>query len=172
MSECFIGEIRIFAGNYAPRGWAFCDGSLISISDNPNLFSLFGTIYGGDGQTNFALPDMRSRIPVHAGSGPGRVSAPLGYKAGAEQVHLTLDSMGQHDHSIFATTLEGDVKEPSGMVPATNTQKNLYAPNPANVSMNPEVIVNSGGNQSHYNMQPYTCVNFIVALSGSYPQRP
>ena len=171
MSEPFVGEIRMFAGNFAPRGWAFCDGQLLAVSQNDALFSLLGTIYGGDGRTTFGLPDMRGRIPVHAGTGPGLSPQRLGAKDGAEQVTLTVNQLPSHSHGLNAAAGGTAQASPVGNLPGqdrtvmyvnTNSRPGTFAAN---------TISNIGGSRSHTNLMPTLCVNFIIALVGIYPSR-
>ena len=171
MSEPFVGEIRMFAGNFAPRGWAFCDGQLLAVSQNDALFSLLGTIYGGDGRTTFGLPDMRGRIPIHAGSGPGLSDRRLGAKSGSETATVDVTQLPAHTHSLASTNsvTEGN---PAGNVVADTGTKNIYADDAApalNFSSSASQAV--GGSQSHSNMMPYLCINYIIALFGIYPSR-
>lgn len=173
MSEPFVGEIRMFAGNFAPRGWAFCDGQLLAVSQNDALFSLLGTIYGGDGRTTFGLPDLRGRVPIHQGSGPGLTPRNLGSRAGSERVTLTANQNAAHTHMMRGSTdFAGDIS-PANNVPATGAGANLYNNAGATaVNMSPEAVPQSGGaGQSHNNVMPFLCVNFIVALFGIYPSR-
>jgi microcystin-dependent protein len=172
MSEPFVGEIRMFAGNFAPRGWAFCDGQLLAVSQNDALFSLLGTIYGGDGRTTFGLPDMRGRIPVHAGSGPGLDPIRLGAKAGAENVTLTVNQLASHKHDVSASSAAATSSDPTGNVSANTTPTNIYSTALATQqSMNPAALSSTGGSQPHSNLMPSLCVNFIIALFGIYPSR-
>ncbi len=173
MSEPFLGEIRMFAGNFAPRGWAFCDGQLVAVSQNDALFSLFGTIYGGDGRTTFALPDLRGRIPVHAGdsAGPGLTRRNLGEKAGSEQVTVTTPQLPAHTHAFNAAGAAAEDTSPLGRVPATSSGPSLYgSAGPLRV-MDARAIQNTGGSQSHDNVMPFLCIYFIVALVGVFPSR-
>jgi microcystin-dependent protein len=117
MSEPYVGEIRMFAGNFAPRGWAFCDGQLLAVAQNDALFSLLGTIYGGDGRTTFGLPDLRGRVPIHAGSGPGLSPRRLGEKGGQEDVTLSLNELPQHDHMLIGSNTDASTDEPAGLMP-------------------------------------------------------
>lgn len=172
MSEPFVGEIRMFAGNFAPRGWAFCDGQLLAVSQNDALFSLLGTIYGGDGRTTFGLPDLQGRIPLHTGHGPGLSERRLGSKGGAEKVTLTVNQLPGHSHPLEARAAVADTRNPQGKVlgqPATF----LYTPVPTTplVSMSPQAVGHVGGSRSHTNLQPYLCIHFIIALVGIYPSR-
>ena len=171
MSEPFVGEIRMFAGNFAPRGWAYCDGQLLAVSQNDALFSLLGTIYGGDGRTNFGLPDMRGRIPIHAGSGPGLSDRRLGAKSGSETTTVNVDQLPAHTHPS-ASTNSANEGNPAGNVVADTGSKNIYADDAApavNFSSSSSQWV--GGSQSHSNMMPYLCIHYIIALFGIYPSR-
>ncbi|UBM59616.1 tail fiber protein [Marinilongibacter aquaticus] len=171
MSEPYVGEIRMFAGNFAPRSWAFCDGQLLAVSQNDALFSLFGTIYGGDGRTTFGLPDMRGRVPIHAGHGPGLSSRNLGSKGGVEKVTLTTNQMPSHGHKTKASKALANTASPESAVLATSSQVSLYFADPPNQNMRTDAIDSVGGSQSHTNLQPFLCINFIVALFGIYPSR-
>lgn len=172
MSEPFVGEIRMFAGNFAPRGWAFCDGQLLAVSQNDALFSLLGTIYGGDGRTTFGLPDLRGRVPIHAGSGPGLSPRRLGAKAGSEKETLTVNQMPSHSHSWRASSSAAVERLPSDGVYAQHSASDFYRTNSSpNANMNTAVMSNVGGSRSHTNLQPFLCINFIIALVGIYPSR-
>ncbi len=173
MSEPFVGEIRMFAGNFAPRGWAFCDGQLLSISQNEALFALFGTTYGGDGRTTFGLPDARGRVALHQGTGPGLTSRPLGQKSGVEDVTINTNQLPVHSHVMSGSNLVADEANPGGNLVAQTSQFNLYqdgAPDPAN-PLNAQAITEIGGDQQHTNLQPFLCINCIVALFGIFPSR-
>ena len=171
MSEAFIGEIRMFAGDFAPRSWAFCDGQLLAVSQNDALFALLGTIYGGDGRTTFGLPDMRGRVPMHYGNGPGLSNRPLGIKAGAENVTVTEATMPTHSHQPTGKADANVGADPSGNVTGQAT-KNIYrSPPDNNLNMASEAITSVGGNQQHNNMAPFLCINFIIALFGVFPSR-
>lgn len=171
MSEPFVGEIRMFAGNFAPRGWAFCDGQLLAVSQNDALFSLLGTIYGGDGQTTFALPDLRGRIPLHAGAGPGLSPRRLGERAGAEDERLTVNQIPAHSHGFRANTAAATSETPQGQVLAQGVGVNFYSEAAQDAPMAPDMIANTGGSQTHTNLMPTLCVHFIMALFGIYPSR-
>ena len=173
MSEPFVGEIRMFAGNFAPRGWAFCDGQLLSISQNDALFSLLGTLYGGDGRTTFGLPDLRGRIPVHAGSGPGLTTRYLGANGGTENETLIVNQLPVHNHAPRAVDTPGTSSSPENAVWAAAPQGAFYVTGDANpgATMNSQIATQIGGSQSHTNMQPYLCIHFIIALVGIYPSR-
>ncbi len=171
MSEPFVGEIRMFAGNFAPRSWAFCDGQLLAVSQNDALFSLLGTVYGGDGRTTFGLPDMRGRLSVHAGQGPGLSPRALGAKSGAENVTLNANQMPSHRHAYQGSTDAGNSNTPAGNVLAGRANDATYIETPASTSMSSTSVTNTGGSQSHTNIMPYLCVNYIIALFGIYPSR-
>ncbi|WP_405079941.1 phage tail protein [Paenibacillus chitinolyticus] len=165
MSEPFVGEIRLFANNYAPRGWAFCEGQTLSINANQALYSLIGTIYGGDGVTNFKLPDLRGRVPIHVGS-----TNPLGQSAGEAAHTLTINEMPAHTHQVAASGNAGSTFSPANNAWAVETA--LYeSPSAAAVSMNGGALSAAGQSQPHSNMQPYLAVNFAIALVGIYPPR-
>ncbi|MEA2621353.1 MAG: hypothetical protein QOH61_263 [Chloroflexota bacterium] len=165
----FIGEIRMFGGNFAPAGWAFCDGQLIPIAENDTLFNLIGTTYGGDGQETFGLPDLRGRIPVHAGQGPGS-NYVLGEQGGAESVTLTVPSTPQHQHLFTASTDLANNNAPNGSVISQSTIVSLYRQSTAQTPMAASAIQQGGGgSQPHENMQPWICVSFIISLFGIYP---
>ena len=170
MSEPFVGEIRMFAGNFAPRGWAFCDGQLLAVSQNDALFSLLGTIYGGDGRTTFGVPDLRGRIPIHAGTGPGLSPRRLGAKSGEEKVTLTVNQMPSHGHPLQATTSTATQRQPVGSAVATSIGQ-VYTEILDFQNMSSEAISHVGGSRSHTNLMPFLCINFIIALVGIYPSR-
>lgn len=172
MSEPFVGEIRMFAGNFAPRGWAFCDGQLLSVSQNDALFSLLGTIYGGDGRTTFGLPDLRGRIPVHAGTGPGLSNRRLGEKGGSEQVNLTVNEIPSHIHPWRATSNGANSLSPPNSL-LCQTQPDIYIDNldDGSANFNSQAVTAVGGGQSHTNLMPFLCIHFIIALFGIYPSR-
>lgn len=173
MSEPFVGEIRMFAGNFAPRGWAFCDGQLLAVPQNDALFSLLGTIYGGDGRTTFGLPELRGRIPIHMGQGPGLSSRRLGSKGGTEKETLTTNQIPSHTHGIECSTTGGDKRSPEGALPAVDATgaTALYSNETRNAAMNWPKTTATGGSRSHTNLQPYLCIHFIIALVGIYPSR-
>ena len=171
MSEPFIAEIRIFAGNFAPRGWAFCDGQLLPISQNTALFSLIGTTYGGDGRTTTALPNLQGRAPMHPGRGPGLTSRRLGERGGVETVTLTEAQMPAHNHILRATVARGGVSTPTGNAFNTSSGETAYHAPDTNVGMSSAMAADTGGSQAHNNMQPYLTINFIIALVGLYPSR-
>lgn len=166
MSNPFIGEIRMFGGNFAPLGWAFCDGQLMAIAENVALFSLIGTTYGGDGQNTFALPDLRSRVPLH--TGPGFVQ---GQSGGVEQVTLTVAQMPAHNHSQIATTATATpAAAPSGSLVAASTATKFYGAAPSTPTA-PSAILPAGQGQPHDNMAPFLAVSFIISLFGIFPSQ-
>ena len=166
MSEPFLGEVKMISWNYNPKGWAFCNGQLLPINQNQALFSLLGTMYGGDGRTTFALPNLQSRVPIHVGSGFTQG------QAGGEAAHtVTLNEMPAHNHFVIADTADGSATPPANPRLAASTGQPLYGP-PANlVTMAPTEVGNAGGSQPHDNTQPYLTVNFIIALQGIFPSR-
>lgn len=164
MAQPYVGEIKMFAGNFAPAGWEFCQGQLLPISENETLFNLIGTTYGGDGQSTFALPDLRGRVPIHQGG--GFILAETG---GAEDVTLTVNQMAAHTHSLQATTAVANQSSPSSNVLAQSTAADLYIEDTATQGLAANAITPVGGNQPHTNFQPYLCVNFIISLFGIFP---
>jgi microcystin-dependent protein len=178
MDNPFLGTISLFAGNFAPRGWALCNGQLMAISQNSALFSILGTTYGGDGVTTFALPNLEGRAPIHWGQGPGLTPRTIGESAGEENVTLISTQMPMHSHAVAASTTVGDQGSPTGNVLAVSADPdsggnplNFIAPASANTTMAPGMIAPAGGSQPHDNMQPYLAVTFIIALSGIFPAR-
>ncbi|MFC4778170.1 phage tail protein [Paenibacillus sp. GCM10023252] len=167
MSEAYVGEIRMFGGNYAPQGWALCDGRLLNISDNDVLYTLLGTTFGGDGMTTFGLPDLRGRIPVHPGP-----SIVQGQQGGSETVTLLTTQLAAHSHTVRATAAQGNTQDPSEQLWAGSTLSN-YADGSSGsqVAMNSSAITVTGGNQPHDNMMPSVGISFIIALQGVYPQQ-
>lgn len=168
MSNPFVGEIRMFGGNFAPAGWAFCNGATLAIAQNDVLFQLIGTTYGGDGEETFNLPNLQSRIPMHAGTGSSGTTYTLGEQAGVEEVTLTTQQIPIHNHAVLASNSGASQLTPQGGSPA-QTVGQVYASNlsPTNLSTKSVSIV--GGNQPHTNMQPYLCISFIISLFGLYP---
>jgi microcystin-dependent protein len=168
MGTPYVGEIRLFGGNFAPAGWAFCDGSLLAISENDTLFNLIGTTYGGDGQSTFALPDLRGRAPLHMGQGPGLSNYTIGQMGGAETVVLTVNQIPGHTHTPTAQTAAGSQTSPANGVWAASTL-NQFTANAPSQAMNPGAIGPAGGSQPHDNRMPYLAINFIISLFGVYP---
>ena len=170
----FIGEIRMFGGNFAPRGWAMCNGQLMSISQNTALFSLLGTQFGGDGVQTFGLPDLRGRSPLSQGTGPGLSPFVVGQMGGTEQVTLTSAQMPAHSHLVNADGNAGGKNIPTGNYPGSvspNAAEKIYSPGPPSGTMNAGMIASSGNNQPVPMRPPYLCVTFIIALTGIFPSR-
>lgn len=169
MTDSYIGEIRMFAGVYAPEGWAFCDGRLLSISEYDTLFMLIGTTYGGDGQTTFALPDLRGRVPVHQGTNPFTGSSySLGQLAGTESVTLTPPQMPNHTHGVAANAAAAETASVQNQVWSVSGAKS-YTTVPPSGNMNPGSVSPAGGSQPHENMMPFLTTSFIISLYGIYP---
>jgi microcystin-dependent protein len=171
----FVAEIRIFPFNFAPKGWAFCDGQLMPISQNTALFSLLGTTYGGDGQSTFALPDMQGKVPMHPGQGPGLSLHDLGEMSGSEIVTLLESEIPSHTHQLRGDNQDqADTSAPGpSTVLAKSAGASVYvAPTPPLVQMSPNAIAPAGGDQPHNNMQPYLTLSFCIALQGVFPPRP
>jgi len=176
MSDCFIGEIRMFAGNFPPAGWAFCEGQLLPISENETLFNLIGTTYGGDGQETFALPDLRGRVPVHSGTHPpSGQTLQLAESGGTESVTLTQQQLPSHTHVIKASSARGSAAytNTTGFPSATAVAGTaIYGTSDGNVvQMAANAMTATGGSQPHDNMAPFVCVNFIISLFGIYPSQ-
>lgn len=166
----FVGEIRPMGFNFAPVGWAFCQGQIIAISQNTALFSLLGTTYGGNGTTNFALPNLAGRVPMSSGQGPGLSSYDLGEVSGGMTVTLIGTELPVHQHGISASSAAATGFTPAGKSPAKGARK-PYAASP-NGELNVDSVIPVGGGQPHNNMQPYLCINYLIALQGIFPQRP
>src|SRR6476661_6069035 len=164
MAQPYVGEIRMFAGNFAPAGWMFCEGQLLPISENETLFQLIGTTYGGDGQSTFALPDLRGRIPLHFGN-----SFILAETGGAEEITLTVSQIPAHSHPQIAAAVTGDSINLANNLPASSFNISIYINDVPNGNMNPGAISSVGGSQPHTNFQPYLCVDFIISLFGIFP---
>lgn len=167
MAQPYVGEIRMFAGNFAPAGWMFCEGQLLPISENETLFQLIGTTYGGDGESTFALPDLRGRIPIHMGN-----SFILAETGGAEEITLTVNQIPAHTHPLLATANNASTANAPGSVLAQNTTYEPYiSPSsfPANTPLSANSVGSTGGSQPHTNFQPYLCVDFIISLFGIFP---
>ena len=168
----FVAEIRIFAFDFAPKGWAFCDGQLLPISQNTALFSILGTTYGGDGKSTFALPNLAGRAPMHPGQGPGLSPHQLGEAGGAETVTLSTNQIPAHSHTLMAESSAASTKIPTGNVLSHPARGLPYAPGSANVvAMASQAIAPSGGQTSHNNMMPYLALRFCIALQGVFPPR-
>ena len=169
MAQPYVGEIRMFAGNFAPAGWMFCEGQLLPISEYETLFNLIGTTYGGDGQSTFALPDLQGRLPIHQGTGPGLSSHVLAETGGAEEITLTVNQIPAHSHPFLATTNPGTTTNPNPNLPADSPNIGLYIEDVTAVNLNSQTITSVGGSQPHTNFQPYLCVDFIISLFGIFP---
>jgi microcystin-dependent protein len=173
MSDQFLGEIRIFPFNFAPKGWAFCDGQLMPISQMTALFSLLGTQFGGDGKSTFALPDLQGNVPLHFGQGPGLTPYNIGDSGGAPTIALLTTEMPAHNHSTACNSALGNKPKPNGNYWASDAAGILtqYAPAGDGSQMNPQAIGVAGSSLPHNNMQPYLALNFCIALQGIYPPR-
>ena len=169
MSDPYIAEIRIFAGNFAPRNWAFCDGQLLSISQNTALFAVVGTTYGGDGRTDFALPDIRGRAVIGAGSGPGLSSRTLGQEGGTTSATITEAHLPSHGHGAFADAVPADDDDPQGGILASTPGAAVYGPATNLVPMAPDALTSVGSGGEHTNMQPHLVLQYIIALHGIFP---
>jgi microcystin-dependent protein len=169
MSDPFIGELRLFGFTFAPRGWALCNGQILSIAQNTALFSLLGTTYGGNGQTTFALPDLRGRVPIHFGQGPGLSNYAQGEVAGVESVTLNTTQLPAHTHQVAAASTATS-KSPSGALPAFTSGGSSYGTTP-DLAMLPGMVGPSGNNLPHENRQPYLALNWCIALQGIFPSR-
>ena len=164
MAQPYVGEVRMFGGNFAPAGWMFCDGSLLPISENETLFQLIGTTYGGDGQSTFALPDLRGRLPIHQGSG-----FQLAQTGGSETVTLTTQQIPAHTHAMVASGDAANQITDNGGVVAVPPSLSMYYTATPDTALNASTITQVGGNQPHTNFQPYLCINFIISLFGIFP---
>jgi microcystin-dependent protein len=170
MAQPYVGEIRMFGGNFAPAGWMFCDGTPLAISENETLFQAIGTTYGGDGQSTFNLPDLRGRVPVHQGTNPSTgTTYTLGEQAGVETVTLTTQQTPQHTHALAATTSTGTQPNPGGNLLANSQGPQPYIQESPDNSLNPQTLAPVGGSQPHENRQPHLGVNFIISLFGIFP---
>ena len=164
MAHPYVGEIRMFAGNFAPSGWMFCEGQLLPISENTTLFQLLGTTYGGDGESTFALPDLRGRIPIHQGN--GFILAETG---GAEEITLTVQQIPAHSHPFLGAAVQGDQINPSNAMAANSFNVTSYINQAPDGNFAAASVTPTGGSQPHTNFQPYLCVNFIISLFGLFP---
>jgi microcystin-dependent protein len=173
MSDPYVGEIRPFAGNFAPLGWALCNGSLMPIAASQALFSLIGTTYGGDGQTTFGLPDLRGRAAIHQGAGAGLSNYPIGAQIGQETVTVIVAQMGSHAHSFAGTNTAGNTPTPgpTAVLAATLAGFPIYDGSASPVGLSAQAVTSIGGSAPHNNRQPYQAITYIIALEGIYPSR-
>jgi microcystin-dependent protein len=172
MAQPYVGEIRMFAGNFAPNGWMFCEGQTLPISENEVLFQLIGTTYGGDGQETFNLPNLASRVPIHMGTGPDGTTYQIGEMAGTEQETLTVQQIPNHTHPLVASLTAGADGTPGGNVLATTSGGiSLYYEGGVDTQMNAQAVSPVGGSQPHENTQPFLCLNFIISLFGIFPSQ-
>jgi microcystin-dependent protein len=169
MAQPYIGEIRMFAGNFAPVGWEFCNGQLLPISENEALFQLIGTMYGGDGESNFALPNLQSRVPLHFGNGPDGVNYPQTQMAGTEEVTLTIQQIPVHNHALMVSTDSATELSPEGSLPGNSISVDLYRQGVAESALSPTAVTPAGGSQPHENCQPFLCINYIMSMFGIFP---
>ena len=167
----FVAEIRIFPFNFAPKGWAFCDGQILPLSQNTALFSLLGTTYGGNGQSTFALPDVQGRVPLHPGQGPGLSLRDLGEEGGSETVTLLLSEIPVHSHSLTASASDGISTSPEANLFAQGAGIQEWGTNAPNTQFAPQALAPAGGDQPHNNLQPYLTLNYCIALQGIFPPR-
>lgn len=168
MSQPYVGEIRMFGGNFAPAGWMFCEGQILAISENETLFNLIGTTYGGDGQSTFALPDLRGRLPLHQGNG-----FTLAETGGVEEVTLTVQQIPAHNHALLGTSSNATTTSPTGNVAATMPEvvTSAYGTDAPSTTLSPQSVSPVGGSQPHTNFQPYLCISFIISLFGIFPSQ-
>jgi microcystin-dependent protein len=171
MAQPYVGEIRMFAGNFNPVGWAFCDGQLMPISENETLFQLIGTTYGGDGQSTFALPNLQSRIPLHFGTGPDGVNYQLAEQAGVEEVTLTTQQIPVHNHALIGSTGPATLGNPGNSVYAQSGQVQYMIDASPSLQFNAQAVSPVGGSQPHENCQPFLCINYIISLFGIFPSQ-
>lgn len=175
MSDQYLGEIRIFGGNFAPAEWALCNGQLLPISQNTALFALLGTFYGGNGTSNFALPNLMGSVPMHQGAGAGLTPRSVGEAGGSQTVGLNVTQLPSHAHLVNVADTPGDANVPDNHIWAEAASgrvlDNIYSPSVPNVQMHPQAISSAGGSQAHNNMPPYLCLVFIIALQGIFPPR-
>ncbi|HLM57532.1 MAG TPA: tail fiber protein [Pyrinomonadaceae bacterium] len=169
MGQPYVGEIRMFAGNFAPAGWAFCEGQTLPIAENDVLFQLIGTTYGGDGEETFNLPNLQSRVPIHMGAGPDGTTYTIGEMSGTESVTLTTQQIPIHNHALMASLATGTAPTPVGNVPAASSTVSIYKAAAPAAAFDPQAVQPAGGSQPHENCQPFLCINFIISLYGIFP---
>jgi microcystin-dependent protein len=171
MSSPYVGEIRMFAGNFAPNGWMFCEGQLLPISENDVLFQLIGTTYGGDGEETFALPNLASRVPIHQGVGPDGTTYQMGELSGVETVTLSTQQIPLHTHAMVGSTNAANTGNPAGKVIAQSANVSYMVIEPNEVNLNAAAVTPVGGSQPHENCQPFLCINYIISLFGIFPSQ-
>ena len=169
--SAYVGEIRMFAGNFAPNGWMFCEGQTLPIAENEVLFQLIGTTYGGDGEETFNLPNLASRVPIHMGTGPDGTTYQIGEMAGTEQETLTVQQIPSHTHPFTVSGKTTADTNPTGTVLGQSTQATLYIDDVPNTSLAAGAVGISGGSQPHENCQPFLCINYIISLFGVFPSQ-
>jgi microcystin-dependent protein len=169
MAQPYVGEIRMFAGNFPPNGWMFCEGATLPIAENEVLFQLIGTTYGGDGEETFNLPNLASRIPMHMGTGPDGTTYQIGEMAGTEQETLTVQQIPNHTHPFTASTDVAQDTNPGNKVIGQSAAVMLYIQDSVDSALSPQAITPAGGSQPHENTQPFLCINFIISLFGVFP---
>jgi microcystin-dependent protein len=173
MAQPYVGEIRMFAGNFAPNGWMFCEGAPLPISENDVLFQLIGTTYGGDGQSTFNLPNLASRVPIHMGTGPDGTTYQLGELAGTEQETLTVQQIPSHTHAFLGSGATSATNDPTNNTPGRSSGATIfpYGTDQPLTNLSPQSIGPAGGSQPHENTQPFLCINFIISLFGVFPSQ-
>jgi len=171
MGQPYVGEIRMFAGNFAPNGWMFCEGQTLPISENEVLFQLIGTTYGGDGEETFNLPNLASRVPMHMGTGPDGTTYQIGEMAGTEQETLTIQQIPIHNHAMVASTAVASGLSPNNEMVGESNSVTLYRAGAGNAALNAAAVTPVGGSQPHENTQPFLCINFIISLFGVFPSQ-
>jgi microcystin-dependent protein len=171
MAQPYVGEIRMFAGNFAPNGWMFCEGQTLPISENDVLFQLIGTTYGGDGEETFNLPNLASRVPIHMGTGPDGTTYQIGEMAGTEQETLTTQQIPNHSHPFTASTNAGNLASPGNSVLAQSVLADMYIQDSPDGALAASAVQPAGGSQPHENTQPFLCINFIISLFGVFPSQ-
>jgi len=169
MAQPYVGEIRMFGGNFAPAGWMLCQGQSLPISEYETLFNLIGTTYGGDGQQTFNLPDLQSRVPIHMGTGPDSTTYQIGEASGTETVTLTGQQIPVHNHAFAASTAAGAVNSPANQVIAASPSVLMFIQDTPDSTLNTNSVTPQGGSQPHQNCQPFLCINFIISLFGIFP---
>jgi microcystin-dependent protein len=171
MAQPYVGEIRMFAGNFPPNGWMFCEGAPLPISENEVLFQLIGTTYGGDGEETFNLPNLASRIPLHMGTSPSGVTYQIGEMAGTEQETLSIQQIPNHTHALVATQSNANQATPGGNILGQSTIADMYAGEAPDAQLAANAVQPAGGSQPHENTQPFLCINFIISLFGIFPSQ-